>query len=534
MRLSQSPEAPARTTGSSVAARWLSAILLVAACGFLVLRFLDSLWPPSIDIALHYALTARLSEHWNLPTDNDPSLEEMNVMPRYAHRLAALVGKTVGSPMAGLHLVALLSLAALWSSLALMFASLPRASRWVFLAILAALLAANRLVIHLELFGDELVGNYFYPQLVAQAAALALISLALWLDRAKLSPLAGYIILGASVPILQQFHLLPALEVLGLLTLLVALDGIQGIGEKRWMLPGLGVLIIVLSLGLTVSNSAFATVVRVSETHGVLNLKYTPTIPALALQSILVGLLSGLLVWRWLQMQQGDGRRATLALKYIGLFGISVAGLCILQILLLQGGYGSEYACRKYGFGLNTVLVLDLALLPILLITRLQRLLIPGGEASLRWPALAIQSLFPSLFVLLAFVIVFPSPSAKVIRLTEVVAAEKTITAYEQANPPASTAKYDYAIGLFPGFRIFDYLISIGTLKAPRVDNADDMLNGYPPSKPKKISRVFTRVGAPNWDLASCRQAVLHGDIAVVDGACVLQKMSEAGIVPIP
>lgn len=523
-----------RTIYSATMARWLSGLFLVATCAFLLSHFWDSLWTTSIDLAHHYALVARLSEHWNLPTSDDPSLEEMNVYPRYAHRLAAIVGTLVGSPLLGMQFVALASLAAVWSGLGFVLLSLPRRARWLLLGILSVVLLLNRLFVHLELFGNEIVANYFFPQLVSQGIATLLIALVLWLERARTASLMRYLILGCSVPLLQQFHLLPALELLAMLALLLALDVSDRRTEGRWRTFALGLLTILGSFLLTVLSSTFATMLHISENNGVLILNYTPNLMSLAIECVLASALSGLLIWQWMHWRAGEPRRDALALKYLGLLGFAVAGPCLLQIALFMLGYGSEYACKKYAFGLNTVLVLDLALLFTLPISRLRGFFTSAEETSLGRAATVLQSLFPSLLVLLAFLTIFPSPSDKAISLTEVVAAERSVRAYDQANPPSSAAKYDYAIGLFPDLRILDYLISIGVLKAPRVDNADDMLNGYPPSKPRKISRIYTREGITAWDVPECRQAVLQGGIVVLDGACVLEKMNAAGIEAAP
>src|SRR3954468_3709966 len=85
-------------------------VLVVVA---LVLWNFDRLWSLSIDLAHHYVLAYRLAEEWRLPV-KDPSLGEMNFYPWMAHALAAIAGTVLSSVYAGLQVVALLSLAAVW------------------------------------------------------------------------------------------------------------------------------------------------------------------------------------------------------------------------------------------------------------------------------------------------------------------------------------------------------------------------------------------------------------------------------------
>lgn len=70
---------------------------------------MDSIWPGSPDLAHHYALVARIAEHWILPATFDQTLGEMNFYPRYSHIAPALAGSLFGSPLIGLKLVSLIA-----------------------------------------------------------------------------------------------------------------------------------------------------------------------------------------------------------------------------------------------------------------------------------------------------------------------------------------------------------------------------------------------------------------------------------------
>ncbi len=511
---------------SAANSRWLSGLFLIGICSFVVFHFLNSLWTTSIDVALHYALVARISEHWHLPTGQDPSLEEMNVYPRYSHRLAAVIGNLVASPMAGMQFVAMLSLAVLWSGFGFIFWSLPRRLLWFACGSLIGLLLANRLIIHLELFGNELLGNYFFPQLAAQAMAIALLAIALWMERAGVSPVLSYLALLCWVPIIPQFHLVPAVEVLGIAILLVAVNVLDARNPSRWKVFFFGLFAILASLLISVRSPAFQTMLTLSANNGTLELKYTPNLADLAIESGIVIAFSALLVWQWMRLESAEARMNGLAIKYMGIFGLAVGGLCLAGILMQKLGYGSEYGCKKYAFALNTLLVLDIPLLLIILVAPLKRFLsgLRGGSISL--PAILFQRSFVGIFVLAAFLTIFPPTSARAIAVDDIVRAEHFAMQYRERYPGSNSGKYDYAVALLGKNTVFDYLISIGALRAPRANNADDFLNGRPPTKPDKVGRIFTRAGSMPWDVHACRELVTQDGFAILDASCVFAKLN--------
>lgn len=517
---------PPRKVLSTANSRWLAGLFLICVSGFVVFHFVNSIWTTSIDVALHYALVARISEYWHLPTSQDPSLEEMNVYPRYSHRLAAIVGNLVGSPMAGMQFVAMLSLAALWSAFGFVFVSLPRKLLLFAASALMALLLANQFVIHLELFGNELLGNYFFPQLVAQAIAVLLLALVLWMERTGVSPALGYLLLACAAPIVPQFHLVPASEVFAAATLLIAVNALDGKNPRRRSIFLFGLGVILASLFVTLRSPAFQTMLTLSANNGLLELKYTPNLADLAIESGIVLALSAFLVWQWMRLESAEAQTHGLAFKYMGIFGTGVAGVCLAAILMLKLGYGSEYGCRKFAFALNTLLLLDIPLLLTILAAPLRNLLSGFHGESIGLPAIVFQRSFVGLFILAVFFTILPPPAARVIAVADIVRAESFAMHDRERVPGSNSGKYDYAIELVGKNTIFDYLISIGALRAPRAYNADDLLNGRPLSKPDKVGRIFTRTGSVPWDVPECRQLVTQDGFTILDAACVFARLN--------
>jgi hypothetical protein len=157
---------------------------------------------------------------------NDPSLGEMNIYPPASHMAAALVGRMVGSPFLGMHLVALSSLVMLWAAhLAILYAAPRRAAPNRTGPLTALALALVVVVNHgsLRLHGAEISNAYHYAQLVGLALAYVAIAVALRIDT-RMHRLWVHFFLLAAMVIVATSHLMPALLLLGVLGVLMLLD----------------------------------------------------------------------------------------------------------------------------------------------------------------------------------------------------------------------------------------------------------------------------------------------------------------------
>jgi hypothetical protein len=517
--------APSSRTFPPAIGRWIGGLFLIASCAIVVSHFFGSLYTQGIDLSLHYALVARIAERGPLPITGDPSLGELNFYPRYAHRLGAIVGNLFGSPLMGMQMIAVLSLAVLWAGFGFIFLSLPRRLLWWAAGGLAILFVLNRFWIHAEIFGYEVVINYYYPQLVAQAIAIGTLAAALWLERAQRSPIPSYLVLGAAAPLLPQFHLLPAVEVLASGFLLVAANAVAGWGERRRSVLLFGPLIMLASLILMVLSPGFRTMVGLSENNGLLLLRYIPDLTSLVVLCVVVVAVSVLLLWHWLKMGEEATRLNAQALKYVGAFGLAAAGLCLTQIVMLKLGYGSEYACRKYAFALITSLLLDLPLVGLTSIRRLRAGFASGASAPTGMTATLARSLFAGAFVLGSCFAVLPSPSDRVGAVADIEQAERFAVEYRAPFGADRSTRYDYALGIHGKDRGYDYLITIGVLRTPRGHDAEEFLFEKPLSQPRKVGRIFTTVGSSPWDIPECRQLVTPDGFVILDGQCVLAQV---------
>jgi hypothetical protein len=492
-------------------------MVLLSTVAALVLWTADSIWSTSADLAHHYALVARLSEYWTLPAAFDRSLGEMNSYPRASHAIAAVIGTLFGSPMIGLQLVTLLSLIVLWASFVYALLSFPRSVGLAASAALAAALLANAFVVRLEAHGGEVVGNFFFAQLVGQAIVALAVTLALYAERSGVSRVATYcVLLGALLPVLDV-HLLPAVELLGTVVMLIVVDALGSQKESRAVRAKLAALACLVALGAgaaVVSHPSFQAMKAISANDGGLTLRYAFSAGRLMLLSLVVAATGAIAVFKWTRLPTNADRRALLLLKYFGAYAIAVSGLCLLQLAALKAGYGSAYAAKKYAFALHTALLLFVALVPV--IFRRAETSQPGRPEG---QAHAYPWWLAPLLIAVAFVSVVPS--AKVLSLSAVVHAERQLQSLRETVLAGVSEKQDYAVRLFGMPSTVAYMLSIGILKAPRSDIAYDILFNRQLRNLSTVHTLITSESQPPYDIPACRRFVSATSLVVLDADCV-------------
>ena len=87
------------------------------------------------------------------------------------------------------------------------------------------LLIFNRSILKLELHGNEIIGySFLFPQFVGQAFAIVIVAVAALFERNENDPALGHVLLAVAIPIAEAFHLVPAVQLFGVLLLLIAVD----------------------------------------------------------------------------------------------------------------------------------------------------------------------------------------------------------------------------------------------------------------------------------------------------------------------
>jgi hypothetical protein len=513
----------------SIDPAWRAAVktlLLVGGMVFVVLCF-KHLWNASVDMAHHYALISYMTEFWRPPVDA-PNLGEMNFYPYYSHLLAALAGTFFHSPLMGMQLVTLLSTYTLWVALAIALSTLPARSAAIFFVSFVALLALNRFGLHAELFGNEVIGNFFFAELVAQALCALAYTLMLLMERRGVSVPLRYVFCVVAIHFLVRTHLLPAVELLGALGLLVVMDVIETARQRRLRTMLHGGIALLAGCAVIVLDPAFGAMRKLSKNNGMLSLQLIPNTLVLAVVAASVIALSLSLAWRWLKIRKASLQPSWLAYKYFACLGISVGALCLLQITLLKWGLGSEYACRKYAFALQTLALIELGLLASTFLARRNI----SGESLDSAGVLAPISYFSPVLVAVAGLWLGSMPSSKVGAqdTAHLVALERTIAAASLTELEPSAGKSDYVVGIAGIPLIDDYLFSIGIFKTPRAPalNVAKFSTGEGLKDPQRIGSILTSRGNQALDIAACRRHTLANDLVILDGACVMEKSRSA------
>jgi len=499
-------------------------LALLAGCAFLLLcASVDAIWSGSGDFAHHYALVARIAQFWQLPPGVDPSLGEMNYYPRGGHILAAIIGTPLHSPLLGMHLTGLLSAFGVWAALAAILLTLPRRSAAAAAAILAALLIVNRFGLRLDLHGGEVVGNYFFSQLVAQSLSAAALLAALLMERRQLAPLLRHGFLIGAIYLLAGVHLLPPSQLLGFLLALIGLDlllAARSAGAWRWRTAAPAAGAMLLAVLLLYSHPSFRAMKELSLNNGELHIRHFPGMGSIFAYCLLLLATSALLLARWIRLDQWGKSARFLAFKYFALYGMAVAGMCLTQLLALKMGHGSEYAVKKHMFTLNSLFLIQLALLAV---GRFQARLRADAAPDAR-PAGALHAyLLLPLLASTAFLCL--KPSNKLIDASDAVALEQQLTLRRDLVLTKTPGKYVYVLDFEGMPPMISYLMTIGVFGTPRTNNSMDVFMGQPLTESELVGTVLASPRSFYGKLDACRRPGNNDLIAILDGACVIQEL---------
>lgn len=488
-------------------------------CIFLLLLASNRIWSQSVDIAHHYALITRLFDVGHIITP-DSSLGEMTIYPRLSHRVAAWLGTPFDSPVVGMQITALGSMIGVWVGIVTMLGSLGRHVRIRALIAFAALLIANRLMFQFDLFGSELVGNYFFAQLFAQAAMLCALAVALLLERGRVPGWLRYGFVISAILVIESAHLLPALETLACLGILVLSDLV----DRRNQRPAVGrmnftvylILSGVVLLGTTaavIAHPTFGAMRVISENNGGLTVSRFASLTSLVVLAVIVLASSVVLLLRW-QTATAPIRRDILPFKYFGAFGIAASVLFLLQCLALHFGQGSEYACKKYAVALVTILLIQIALHFI------AHRAVSVDESDIGvWPSNTLgEVVLPGIVIALACFTVMPkNPELTVGQLRKLEVETRQIAPLlAERNLALPTV----AVHLPTMNTMLDYMYTIAVFKAPRNDTVMHILAGQGPQKFRELTAIVTARNDAVYDDKSCRLPFATGDLVAVDAAC--------------
>lgn len=504
----------------------LSQLSLTVVAGILlVITNINSIWSASIDLAHHYALAFRISENWGLVIANDPSLGEMSFYPRLTHELAAIAGLIFNSTFLGIQLVSLLALALLWGGVIYIYNTLSSRTAFFSSIGLMCLMILNRKSLHFEVHGAELIGNFFYSQLVAQGVVVFAIATAIYLEIKKCSNYTVAIFLIIITFIVTNMHLLPALVLLGVdlgvvgtIVLFSSKEtGAQQIKLRVWY-AGAAVLA-VSSVFLSPAFNAFR---KISENNGAISFTHLSSYAELILFCLSVLFVSGMLFNIWYRRRSEDNSYY-IAVKYLGLYGASMALLCLAQIVALKLGFGSEYATKKYAFGLFTHLFISIPVLISLVSEKF-----PVGVSI---EGLIKNKYLGTLLILLTYSIVFECsiPPTRMLAASDIVNIEHKLITLRDVGLPLSKEKSNIVIGLANMPATIDYMFSIAIMGTPVSLAIPDIMVTNKLNDFSHYKSILTSVNSKPYYFADCSDPFAAGSIAILNAACVKKELSQEG-----
>jgi hypothetical protein len=434
---------------------------------FVPLAFLlDGLLSQSVDFAHHYALIYRLEQVGYFTPLNDPSLWEMNFYPRGSHVVASALGIILGSPLLGLQGLALISVFAQWIFIFFILREFGGPENPFPQYIFLGLITINSLLFDFELVGREIVGDFFFAQLVSQTLMFGGIWFALRI-RVHSSIRWAHLSLALLAVFLLYVHPLPALILIGMLCIDVFFTVLKSAAlrtAKPLDLPvifSLGVTLCILAL-----NPQFQAMRGISENDGYLEIENLAYPFDFFILVALVALCSGLLIassWSTRSVHSRIDPR-----YFLALLGLSTSFLLVFQFFLVDFGEGSSYAVKKYGFILMTILFIQIAVILANLISAKStsfRALV--GLGSSKWLS-PLYGIFVALLVLLPL-------GGGLLSTTKLVELERSIESVMESSTSISSFSTKGVVYLESESGLLNYMYSIAITQTPR-EHLHDLL----------------------------------------------------------
>jgi hypothetical protein len=314
--------------------------------GFALLLTRDAVFTESSDLGGHYAATEYIYNAWEWPPP-EMGLPARNY-PLLSHTFAAILGAILGSRLRAILMLSVLSTCAI-------YAVLGWGTRSRDLTGLTFSLLAGTLMILFApsntFWGNEVLSNFFYAQIVGEALFLSLLLLTSTLSRlvARLVALFGGTLLLNYVYTLSAVHLAFSAPFLWAIPLLQEWEKTKRFPWQRAV--GCGVLLASLSL-LVLSSSIFYSMTINASFNGGINVDIGNNG---VLFLMFVNLLLAILL---VMLTVYD--KCTLAnpnFVFAALAGVTMTAM-VQWIALNLLGHGSNYAILKHVYGLGSMLVI--------------------------------------------------------------------------------------------------------------------------------------------------------------------------------
>ena len=480
-------------------------IPLLIGISFIYFLFnINAIWSSSIDFADHYGLTNSIASSLDFTLSNGEHLGFMHKYPKLAHTIAALLSLMFGSTILGIQTLSLFSICAVWIALTFIIARIKKEIVVFVFIVFSLFVLLNKYFWGFNIWGEEIVENFFFSQLVGTALCLLAITVAIYLSDIKFSPLIVTTFIFISTTALIQTHLLPAVQLYLAYIIYSFVDFISNrhSNSNRANVILLAILTLILLVGFFVFESS-RVIVDISKNNGELRTLFM--VPTLALWGFGLILISSVLAFRHHKLNIS-------ALNWISSLGIAIGSLVVLQFLAFKLGFGSEYAVKKYVFGLFTLLALNTITLVGLFFSKsvfLSTYLLPKSN----WQLYIVIVLFLSV-ALFSLTIRPPVASTSAIKHLE-----NTISSINSSFIEKSKNKNLLVSGIQNSNVIIDYLFSMkhGSNRDFAINHA---INNVLITDYSKVSGIITSLNSAYY-LSKCALSFPSGDLRVIDPNCI-------------
>lgn len=345
-------------SATGVLASIVTIMILAGGSIGVILFFARHAYTISGDLAWHYSLTEYIFQHWVLPGADVARLGPMIAYPPGAHVLTAIISSLCGiSVLRVMFLSSIVSVFALYSLIVILIGGENRhecLASTVLLIIFIVLLRGTHM-----LFGNEIVNDFFYSQLLGDLGFVFLLILASRIRR----PLIVGVFAAIAVYALAWVYTASAAKLAVGICLVQVLSLSLGYSRERALL--LIALSVLLPL-IIVTHPTFGPMVHNAAHDGSISI----ALPFVLSGSALL-LLLALGIW-WLYLSSGSSKQC----EPLVAGGVAIATLAWVQFGFLRlAGLGSLYAVKKHGFMIGTFVAASLAvwLTAILLRSELYR-----------------------------------------------------------------------------------------------------------------------------------------------------------------
>ncbi|MBV2133624.1 hypothetical protein KRX52_12555 [Pseudomonas sp. MAP12] len=301
---------------------------------FLTFWFARYIQAASFDLVQHFLLVDELTKHAGVRAETLERIGPMAVYPPVAHWMATIIGWIGGSELVGITIVTIVSVYLCYVLIiCLVGASSP--VRALLLALAFLLLMPTH-----SLIGWEVVGNFFYPQIVADVVYFGTL---LWVskNRENWQQTIAFLLVGQVAMWIQP---LVATHLLAAGCALTAFQLWNRWNEKAFPRMRHAANLVALVVGSAVivfTNPAFKVMRSISAIDGHLVFGYSWV--------LLVALICGAVgAWNLRRYWRG---KAEYVDAILGSAVVVAVGLVVLQFALLKlHGDGSPYAIKKHMF----------------------------------------------------------------------------------------------------------------------------------------------------------------------------------------